>query len=473
MASITIRQLDDRLKQRLRLRAAKNGRSMEDEVRTILRDAAELAGIPAEVQHAQRVTARDQPPTPDRRILLIIGGGIAAYKSLDLIRRLRERGAAVRCVLTRAAQEFVTPLAAGALAGERAFTDLFDAASEFDVGHIRLARESDLIIVAPATADLMAKMASGQADDLATAVLLATSSRVLIAPAMNPHMWQHPATRRNLARLSEDGIAVIGPNAGEMAEAGEAGVGRMAEPLEIAAAALALLADIEGPLAGRRMIVTSGPTHEPIDPVRYIANRSSGKQGHAIAAAAAAGGADVTLVSGPVNIPDPPGVKVVKVESAQEMLAAVSKALPADVAVFAAAVADWRVDKANANKIKKQAGTLPKLALVENPDILATIAQKRSGRPGLVIGFAAETDHIIEHAKEKLKRKGCDWILANDVSLESGVMGGDRNTVHLVTTDGVESWPPQSKEDVARALVGRIAKTLAKTLVEPSAGSEP
>jgi len=473
MASITIRQLDDQLKQRLRLRAAKNGRSMEDEVRTILRDAAELASIATEVQHAPRVTARDQPPTPDRRILLIIGGGIAAYKSLDLIRRLRERGAAVRCVLTRAAQEFITPLAAGALAGERAFTDLFDAASEFDVGHIRLARESDLIIVAPATADLMAKMASGQADDLATAVLLATSSRVLIAPAMNPHMWQHPATQRNLARLGEDGIAVIGPNAGEMAEAGEAGVGRMAEPLEIAAAALALLADTEGPLAGMRMIVTSGPTHEPIDPVRYIANRSSGKQGHAIAAAAAAAGADVTLVSGPVNIADPPGVNVVKVESAQEMLAAVSKALPADVAVFAAAVADWRVDKANANKIKKQAGTLPKLALVENPDILATIAQKRSGRPGLVIGFAAETDHIIEHAKEKLKRKGCDWILANDVSLESGVMGGDRNTVHLVTADGVESWPPQTKEDVARSLVGRIAKTLAETLVEPSAGSEP
>ena len=249
----------------------------------------------------------------------------------------------------------------------------------------------------------------------------------------------------------------------------------MAEPLEIAAAALELLAAASGgaPLAGRRMIVTSGPTHEPIDPVRYVANRSSGKQGHAIAAAAAVAGADVTLVSGPVNIPDPPGVKVVKVESAQEMLAAVSKALPTDVAVFAAAVADWRVDKANANKIKKQAGTLPKLALVENPDILATIAQKRSGRPELVIGFAAETDHIIEHAKEKLKRKGCDWILANDVSTASGVMGGDRNTVHLVTANGVESWPPQSKEDVARALVARIAKTLAKTLVEPSAGAEP
>jgi phosphopantothenoylcysteine decarboxylase/phosphopantothenate--cysteine ligase len=489
MASITIRQLDEDLKRRLRLRAAKNGRSMEDEARTILRGAAALEGGNLESRSKRsRVLASGNGATPhpqhavddrsssgDRRILLIIGGGIAAYKSLDLIRRLRERGAAVRCVLTRAAQEFITPLAAGALAGERAFTDLFDAASEFDVGHIRLARESDLIIVAPATADLMAKMASGQADDLATAVLLATSSRVLIAPAMNPHMWQHPATQRNLTRLSDDGIALIGPNAGEMAEAGEAGVGRMAEPLEIAAAALELLAAASGgaPLAGRRMIVTSGPTHEPIDPVRYIANRSSGKQGHAIAAAAAAAGANVTLVSGPVNIPDPPGVNVVKVESAQEMLAAVSKALPADVAVFAAAVADWRVDKANANKIKKQAGTSPKLALVENPDILATIAQKRSGRPSLVIGFAAETDHIIEHAKEKLKRKGCDWILANDVSTASGVMGGDRNTVHLVTANGVESWPPQSKEDVARALVARVAKTLAKTLVEPSTGAEP
>jgi phosphopantothenoylcysteine decarboxylase / phosphopantothenate---cysteine ligase len=490
MASITIRQLDDDLKRQLRLRAAKNGRSMEDEARTILRGAAALEGGVVEARtkrpraRRQNDVATHQPEhMSDRqevssgggRVLLIIGGGIAAYKSLDLIRRLRERGTAVRCVLTRAAQEFITPLAAGALAGERAFTDLFDAASEFDVGHIRLARESDLIIVAPATADLMAKMASGQADDLATAVLLATSSRVLIAPAMNPHMWQHPATQRNLARLSEDGISVIGPNAGEMAEAGEAGVGRMAEPLEIAAAARELLAAPDGgPLAGRRVIVTSGPTHEPIDPVRYIANRSSGKQGHAIAAAAAAAGADVTLVSGPVNIPDPPGVNVVKVESAQEMLAAVSKALPADVAVFAAAVADWRVDKANANKIKKQAGTLPKLALVENPDILATIAQKRSGRPELVIGFAAETDHIIEHAKEKLKRKGCDWILANDVSTASGVMGGDRNTVHLVSANGVESWPPQSKEDVARALVARIAKTFAnktfaKTLVEPSA----
>ena len=354
-------------------------------------------------------------------------------------------------------------MSAGALAGERAFTDLFDAATEFDVGHIRLAREADLIVVAPATADLMARMAGGLASDLASAVLLATDRPVLIAPAMNPRMWEHPATRRNLARLVDDGVAVVGPNAGEMAEAGEAGIGRMAEPLEIVAAAMPFLdnAGNRRALVGRRVVVTSGPTHEPIDPVRYIANRSSGKQGHAIAAAAAAAGADVTLVSGPVNLADPAGVKVVKVETAQDMLAAVTKALPADVAVFAAAVADWRVDRPNAGKIKKQPGGTPKLGLVENPDILASVAHRTSGRPRLVIGFAAETDHIIAHAKTKLARKGCDWIIANDVSAASGVMGGDQNTVHLVTAGGVESWPPQSKDEVARALVARIAESLA------------
>jgi phosphopantothenoylcysteine decarboxylase / phosphopantothenate---cysteine ligase len=342
------------------------------------------------------------------------------------------------------------------------FSDLFDPHSEFDIGHIRLAREADLVVVAPATADLMAKLAGGHANDLASAVLLATERTVLLAPAMNPRMWEHKATRRNLAQLIDDGIAVVGPNAGEMAEAGEAGVGRMAEPLEIVAAALSLIAPAgEGALAGKRMIVTSGPTHEPIDPVRYIANRSSGKQGHAIAAAAAGAGADVTLVSGPVQLPDPPGVKIVKVASAQDMLAAVTTALPADVAVFAAAVADWRPAKAHANKIKKGGSGAPKLALTENPDILATVAHNPSRRPRLVIGFAAETDHIIEHAKAKLARKGCDWILANDVSAESGVMGGDRNTVHLVTAQGVESWPPQSKEQVAHALVARIADVLA------------
>jgi phosphopantothenoylcysteine decarboxylase / phosphopantothenate---cysteine ligase len=478
MASITIRQLDEALKRRLRLRAAQNGRSMEDEARTILRDAADAGAAisvsrPRAMHRTAEQAARDVAPEvqggPDgtpadkERALLIIGGGIAAYKSLDLIRRLKERGIGVRCILTAAAQQFVTPLAAGALSGERVFTDLFDAASEFDVGHIRLAREADLIIVAPATADLLAKMAGGHADDLATAVLLATDAPVLVAPAMNPHMWAHPATRRNLARLLDDGIIAVSPNAGEMAERGEAGIGRMAEPLEIVAAADPLLGRIgDRPLAGTRMIVTSGPTHEPIDPVRYIANRSSGKQGHAIAAVAAAAGAEVTLVSGPVNLPDPAGVKVVRVETAQEMLAAVTKALPADVAVFAAAVADWRVDKPNAGKIKKQDGGTPKLGLVENPDILATVAHCKSGRPKLVIGFAAETDRLVEHAKAKLRRKGCDWIIANDVSAESGVMGGDRNTVHIVTADGVEAWPPQSKDAVARALVTRIAAALAR-----------
>jgi len=469
MASITIRQLDDDLKQRLRLRAVRNGRSMEDEARTILRQVAALESEAARQGAAPAGGAAeraqlDRIPAPGtRRVLLIIGGGIAAYKSLDLIRRLKEHGLAVRCILTRAAQEFVTPLAAGALSAERVFTDLFDPTTEFDVGHIRLAREADLIVVAPATADLLAKMAGGHADDLASTVLLATDRPVLVAPAMNPRMWEHPATRRNLARLAGDGVAVVGPNAGEMAEAGEAGIGRMAEPLEIAAAALPLLGkdDRDKPLAGRRIIVTSGPTHEPIDPVRYIANRSSGKQGHAIAAAAAAAGADVTLVSGPVNLPDPLGVNTVKIETAQEMFAAVTAALPADVAVFAAAVADWRVDQPNVNKIKKQAGGSPTLGLVENPDILSAVAHDANIRPCLVIGFAAETEHIIEHAKAKLARKGCDWIVANDVSATSGVMGGDRNTVHLVTAQGVESWPPQSKEQVAHALVARIADVLA------------
>ena len=477
MASITIRQLDDDLKRRLRLRAARNGRSMEDEARTILRNAASLedgkldARGDARHHAAPRGRVAADAPAPaaasghsarTQRVLLIIGGGIAAYKALDLIRRLKERGLAVRCILTKAAQEFITPLSAGALSGERVFTDLFDPGSEFDVGHIRLARETDLVVVAPATADLMAKLAGGHADDLASAVLIATDRTVLLAPAMNPHMWEHKATRRNLARLIDDGVALVGPNAGEMAEAGEAGLGRMAEPLEIAAAALSLIGHAgEGALAGKRVIVTSGPTHEPIDPVRYIANRSSGKQGHAIAAAAAAAGAEVTLVSGPVNVPDPPGVRVVKVKTAQDMLAAVTKALPADVAVFAAAVADWRIAKPQANKIKKGAGGSPKLALTENPDILATVAHEARKRPRLVIGFAAETEHIIAHAKAKLARKGCDWILANDVSAEGGAMGGDRNTVHLVTAQGVESWPPQSKEEVARALVARIAETLA------------
>ena len=398
-----------------------------------------------------------------RRILLVIGGGIAAYKCLDLIRRLRERGARVRVVMTKAAQEFVTPLSVGAITGERAFLDLFDLTTEFDIGHIRLARDTDLVVVAPATADLMAKMAHGLADDLAATVLLATDKRILIAPAMNPHMWVRAATQRNLAALVTDGVAVIGPNAGEMAESGEPGTGRMAEPLEIVAAIESLLGapDVAKSLAGRRVVVTSGPTHEPIDPVRYIANRSSGKQGHAIARAAAAAGAEVLLVSGPVALSDPPGIATVRVETARDMLQAVEAALPADVAVFTAAVADWRVAEPGQEKLKKNS-TAPALALVENPDILATIARRNAKRPRLVIGFAAETERVIDHAKAKLAKKGCDWILANDVSHETGIMGGDLNTVHLVTASGVESWPTQTKDEVARALVARIAAALAE-----------
>ena len=466
MASLTVRQLDDKLKKLLRLRAARHGRSMEDEVRVILRDAADATGQDTlERFEPPSHPARQRQRAPDaetKRVLLIIGGGIAAYKSLDLIRRLQDRGTHVRCALTPAAQEFVTALAAGALAGERAFTDLFDAQSEFDVGHIRLARNTDLVVVAPTTADLIAKMAGGHADDLATAVLLATDKPILIAPAMNPQMWAAKATARNLAQLQSDGVHVVGPNAGAMAERGGAGVGRMAEPVEIAEAALALL-QRRGALAGARVLVTSGPTNEPIDPVRYIANRSSGKQGHAIATAAAAAGADVVLVSGPVNLPDPPGLAVVKTETAQQMLKAVEGALPADVAVFAAAVADWRVARASDSKIKKEPGKLPALALTENPDILSTIAHRNKDRPRLVIGFAAETDNVIANAKAKRLRKGCDWILANDVSPETGIMGGDMNSIHLISAAGVEDWPPQSKDAVAQALVARIADALKAT----------
>lgn len=421
-----------------------------------------VAGAPGPALTLSRGTLR----TVTRRILLLIGGGIAAYKSLDLIRRLRERGAAVRVVLTRAAQEFVTPLAAGALSNDRVFTDLFDLDDEREIGHIRLARETDLIIVAPATADLLAKMASGQANDLATAVLLAASTPVLVAPAMNPRMWDHPATRRNVSQLRADGIAFIGPNAGEMAERGEAGVGRMAEAVEIADRVDELLsggtAPQTGPLAGRHVLVTSGPTHEPIDPVRFIANRSSGKQGHAIAAAAAALGARVTLVSGPVTLADPPGVNVKKIETAAQMMAAVEMALPADIAVFAAAVADWRVATAAGQKIKKTKGNgAPALALTENPDILKTIAKRGPRRPALVIGFAAETEAVVANAQKKRKEKSADWIVANDVSQETGTFGGDRNTVHLVTPEGVTSWPPQNKADVARLLMEQAATWLA------------
>jgi phosphopantothenoylcysteine decarboxylase/phosphopantothenate--cysteine ligase len=435
------------------------------------------------------------------RVLLVIGGGIAAYKCLDLIRRLRERGIAVRAVMTKAAQQFVTPLSVGALTNERVFTELFDLDDEREIGHIRLSREADLIVVAPTTADLLAKMAGGHADDLASCVLMATDKPVLVAPAMNPRMWLHPATRRNVAQLAADGIAFIGPNVGEMAERGEAGPGRLAEVPELVEAIAAMLANAvpsplsalspltapasppplhdgsaiphahtqgrNPPLAGRRVLVTSGPTHEPIDPVRYIANRSSGKQGAAIAAEAAALCARVTLVTGPTQVADPAGVEVIHIESAQEMLAAVCKALPADIAIFAAAVADWRVATRSTEKIKKGRDVgPPRLELVENPDILKTIASEPPGRrPRLVVGFAAETENVVAFAKKKRKAKGADWIVANDVSPETGIMGGDRNAVHLISADGVESWPELDKVEVARRLVARAAAHLAKAAV--------
>jgi len=396
-----------------------------------------------------------------RTILLIVSGGIAAYKVLDLIRRLGERGARVRPVMTRAAQKFLTPLSVGTLAGGKVFTDLFDRDDELDVGHIRLAREADLIVVAPATADLLAKMAGGHADDLATAVLLATDKPVLAAPAMNPRMWLHPATRRNVETLRKDGICFVGPNTGEMAEANEAGPGRMSEPLEILAAIVRMLTPSDMPLAGKHVLVTSGPTHEPIDPVRYLANRSSGRQGHAIAAAAAAAGARVTLVSGPVALADPDGVNVIRVETAREMRDAALAALPADVAVMAAAVADWRVAQEERGKIKKDGSGKPAaLELVENPDILATIGKHKTLRPMLVVGFAAETDDIARNARKKLATKGADWILANDVSPETGIMGGEENVIRLVTAAGVEEWPRLAKSAVAERLVARIVQAL-------------
>jgi phosphopantothenoylcysteine decarboxylase / phosphopantothenate---cysteine ligase len=397
-----------------------------------------------------------------KRILLIIGGGIAAYKCLDLIRRLGERGASVRCVMTQAAQEFVTPLAVGALTADHVFTDLFDRQDEHDVGHIRLSREADLLVVAPATADLMAKLAQGLANDLASTVLLATDKPVLMAPAMNPRMWSHPATRRNRATLERDGVHFVGPNRGEMAESGEAGEGRMAEPLEIVAAIEALLDGAPKPLAGKKIIVTSGPTHEPIDPVRYIANRSSGKQGHAIAAALARLGADVRLVSGPVTISDPSGVAVTHVETAQEMSDAVERLLPADAAVMVAAVADWRSETPAGEKIKKRAGERPQpLRMVENPDILATVG-RHSRRPALVIGFAAETQDLLANAQAKLARKGADLIVANNVGHETGVMGGDRNRVTIVSASGAEEWPDLTKNEVAGRLAALIADRLGK-----------
>jgi phosphopantothenoylcysteine decarboxylase/phosphopantothenate--cysteine ligase len=394
-----------------------------------------------------------------KRILLIIGGGIAAYKVLTLIRRLRDAGATVTPVLTAAGAAFVTPLSVAALAGAKVHQDLFDLTDEAEMGHIRLSRAADLVVVAPATANLIARMAAGLADDLATTLLLATDKRVLIAPAMNVRMWTHPATQRNLARLAADGVLMVGPDEGPMA-CGEFGPGRMAEPEAILAAIVRFFG--AGPLAGRRIIVTSGPTHEPIDPVRHIANRSSGAQGTAIAAALAELGADVTFVTGPATVPPPPGVRVVRVETAREMLAAVTAALPAEAAVMAAAVADWRVENASTRKMKKDAtGRAPALTFAENPDILATLSRLAEGRPRLVVGFAAETDDVVAQATAKRLRKGCDWIVANDVSPATGIMGGTENAVTLITPDGAETWPRMGKAEVARRLAARIAAALA------------
>ncbi len=400
-----------------------------------------------------------------KRILLIVGGGIAAYKCLELIRRLREREASVRVIMTEAAKQFVTPLSLASLSGDKVYDDMFDLTDETEIGHIQLSRDADILMVAPATADLMAKMATGQCSDLATTCLLATDKPVMIAPAMNVRMWEHAATQRNLETLRADGVHVVGPNEGDMA-CGEYGPGRMAEPAEIIDALSATLgsplADLDGPrLAGKTILITAGPTQEPIDPVRYIANRSSGKQGYAIGAAAANLGARVIIVSGPTRLDPPPGAEVIPVETAEEMLKAVEDEMPVDVGIFAAAVSDWRTASAADQKIKKDgSGHVPALELTENPDILATIAKSKKNRPGLVIGFAAETENVVKNAKAKLKRKGCDWVVANDVSPDTGVMGGDENTVHLVTSDGVEDWPQMAKSDVAARLVDRICEEL-------------
>ena len=393
-----------------------------------------------------------------KRILLMIGGGIAAYKSLDLIRQLRTRGAEVVPVLTKAGAQFVTPLSVSALAGVEVHSDLFDLTKEAEMGHIQLSRSADLLVVAPATADLMAKMAQGRADDLASTLLLATDTPVLIAPSMNVRMWEHPATRRNIAALRGDGVATVGPNEGDMA-CGEYGPGRMAEPLEIVAAIEGQLGD--GPLRGKRILVTSGPTHEPIDPVRYIANRSSGAQGTAIGASLAQLGAEVIFITGPADAPPPAGVTVVPVQSAADMQSAVEAALPVDAGVFAAAVADWRVASASASKIKKKDGALPTLEFAENPDILAQVSQMGAGRPALVVGFAAETDDVVANAAAKRMRKGCDWIVANDVSPETGIMGGQENDVVLISEAGAEDWPRMSKQAVAQKLAAKIAQALA------------
>ena len=481
MASITIRNLDESTKQALRERAARNGNSMEEEARLLLGEIEaegktrtisafkENVNLTSDQQLIVSASGlHDTQALKDKRILLVIGGGIAAYKCLDLIRRLRERGASVRPVMTKAAEEFVTPLSLSAICNDKVFSELFDRDDEHDIGHIRLSREADLIVVAPATADLMAKMANGHANDLASTVLMATDKPVLIAPAMNPMMWHHPATQRNLKTLTADGIQFVGPASGEMAESGEAGLGRMAEPMEILGAISRLLDRNSGPkpLDGKRAIVTSGPTHEPIDPVRYIANRSSGKQGHAIAAELAKAGAEVILISGPVKIPDPRNVETFHVQTAREMLSAVEAGLPADIAVMVAAVADWRTIETSEQKMKKKEGKGPSsLELTENPDILKTLGAHKK-RPELLIGFAAETEKLEENANAKLTRKNADWIVANDVSPEGGVMGGEENTVKLVRKNRIDPWPKMDKTKVAERLVHEIIEHFVVETVE-------
>lgn len=453
MASLTIRNLSPEVKEALRIRAAKNGISMEEEARRLLSNPNTLTISPSQA------STLDVQSLQSKSLLLIIGGSIAAYKALDLIRRLQERGAHLNIIMTKAAQKFITPLAAEALSGRNVYSDLFSRAEEHDIGHIRLARNADLIILAPATANRIAKIANGIGDDLADCVLLAARCPLLIAPAMNPAMWIHPATVRNVAKLRADGVHIVGPEIGEMAERDETGCGRMSEPLTIVAAIETLLGVQEKPLSGRHFIVTSGPTHEPIDPVRYLANRSSGKQGHAIATALAHLGAKITLICGPVHLAPPQEVKIVRVETAYQMLQAVQAALPADGAIFVAAVCDWRSQTQSLHKIKKSAHkTPPSLHMVENPDILATIGHA-ANRPPLVIGFAAETSELILNAQKKCIEKGADFILANDISLQAdgtSVMGADTNQVYLVSKENVEEWPQMTKQQVAQKLAKLI-----------------
>jgi phosphopantothenoylcysteine decarboxylase / phosphopantothenate---cysteine ligase len=476
MASLTVRHLDENVKKQLRLLAAQNGVSMEEYVRIILSGASNPTltshiTTGTHISHKELDTTLQRSPSNGspqknastlsqsllkKRILLIIGGGIAAYKTPELVRNIIKRGGEVTCLLTKAAEQFVTPLTLASLSGNKVYTDLFSLTDEVEMGHIQLSRAADLIVIAPATADLIAKAANGLANDLASTVLLATDKPVLLAPAMNVRMWHHAATQRNVARLQNDGLFLIGPDEGDMA-CGEYGLGRMSEPHVIADEMCALLTPKNLPLKGIHVLVTSGPTFEPIDPVRFIGNHSSGKQGHAIAKAALEAGACVTLVSGPVNLPDPIGAKVVHVKTAQDMLNAVEVSLPADVVICAAAVADWSFAEQPKQKLKKTADDTLTLTFAQTPDILAHISQHPSKRPTLVIGFAAETEHVVSYAKQKRLKKGCDWIVANDVSEASGgVFGQDENTATLITSSDQIEWPRQSKQALANALIQQI-----------------